>query len=198
LGYRKNHLPDEDYIYNGADDNASGTTAVMALAKAFGQLKLKPKRSMLFITFVGEELGLLGSQSYVDNPLFPLDKTVAMLNLDMVGRNGKDTLYIVGVSRSPDLSEINAQENNKIGFTLCYNQEQFLGRSDQASFLRKKIPILFYTTGEESQYHKVTDEVNLIDFQKEARVAQLTFLTALHIANDNHYYKVVPGEISLF
>ena len=198
LGYIKNHKPDEDYIYNGADDNASGTTAVMALAKAFGQLEQKPKRSILFITFAGEELGLLGSQAYVNNPLFPLDKTAAMLNFDMVGRNGRDTLYIVGVSRSPDLTKINISENEKVGFTLCYNQEQFLGRSDQASFLKKKIPVLFYTTGEEGQYHKVTDEVSLIDFQKEARVTQLAFLTALYITNDNNYYKVIPKKISLF
>lgn len=198
LGYIKNHKPDEDYIYNGADDNASGTTAVMALAKAFGQLKFKPKRSLLFITFVGEELGLLGSQAYVNNPIFPLEKTVAMLNFDMVGRNAKDTLYIVGTSRSPDLMEVNAYENEKIGFTLCYNQEQFLGRSDQASFLKKKIPVLFYTTGEEGQYHKVSDEVSLIDFSKEARIVRLAFLTALYIANDNHYYKVIQRSIPLF
>ena len=121
-----------------------------------------------------------------------------MLNFDMVGRNGRDTLYIVGVSRSPDLTKINISENEKVGFTLCYNQEQFLGRSDQASFLKKKIPVLFYTTGEEGQYHKVTDEVSLIDFQKEARVTQLAFLTALYIANDNNYYKVIPKKISLF
>jgi hypothetical protein len=198
VGYKKNHKPDEDYIYNGADDNASGTAAVMALAKAFGSLNLKPKRSMLFITFVGEELGLLGSQAYVNNPLLPLQKTVAMLNFDMVGRNSKDNLYIVGASRSPDLAEINKEENEKIKFKLSYNLEEFLGRSDQASFLKKAIPILFYTTGEESEYHKVTDEVNLIDFNKESRVVHLSFLTALHIANDNHYYKIIPQSIPLF
>jgi hypothetical protein len=197
-GYKKNHNPGEDYIYNGADDNASGTAAVMMLAKSFGQLKQKPKRSLLFIAFPGEELGLLGSQAYVNNPLFPLDKTVAMLNFDMVGRNGKDTLYIVGVSRSPDLSEINKNENEKIGFILLYNQEKFIGRSDQASFLRKKIPVLFYHTGEEGDYHKVSDEVSLIDFEKESRVVQLAFLTTLFIANDNHYYKVISKKVSLF
>lgn len=198
IGYRKNHNPGEDYIFNGADDNASGTSAVMELAKAFGQLNPKPKRSILFITFIGEELGLLGSEAYVNNPLFPLDKTVAMINFDMVGRNNPDTLYIIGITRSPDLSEINSKENEKIGFTLCYNQEQFLGRSDQANFLKKKIPIIFYSTGEEGEYHKVTDEVSLIDFRKEARVVQLGFLTSLFVANDNNYYKVIPKRISLF
>jgi hypothetical protein len=197
-GYKKIHNPGEDYIFNGADDNASGTAAVMELAKAFGHLSPKPKRSVLFITFLGEELGLLGSQAYVDNPLFPLDKTVAMINFDMVGRNNKDTLYIVGVTRSPDLYRININENEKIGFTLCYDQEQFIGRSDQAGFLKKKIPILFYHTGEEPEYHKVTDEASLIDFEKEARVVKLGFLTALFIANDNHYYKVIPKKVSLF
>ncbi|MCX6150863.1 MAG: M28 family peptidase [Ignavibacteriales bacterium] len=198
VGYKKKHNPGEDYIFNGADDNASGTAALMAIAKSFGSLQQKPKRSLLFIAFLGEELGLLGSQAYVNNPLFPLNKTVAMLNFDMVGRNGEDTLYIVGVSRSPDLTEINKKENERIGFTLLYNQEQFLGRSDQANFLKKRIPSLFYTTGEHPDYHKVTDEVSLIDFNKEARVAQLAFLTALYIANDNQYYKVIPKRISLF
>ena len=198
VGYKKNHNPGKDFIFNGADDNASGTAAIMELAKAFGQLNPKPKRSILFIAFLGEELGLLGSEAYVNNPLFPLDKTVAMINFDMVGRNNKDTLYIVGVTRSPDLSEINIKENEKIGFTLCYNQEQFIGRSDQASFLKKNIPVLFYHTGEEREYHKVTDEVKLIDFEKEARVVQLGFLTTLFVANDNHHYKVISKRVSLF
>ena len=198
VGYIKDHKPGEDYIYNGADDNASGAGTMMAVSAAFGTMKNKPKRSVLFIAFCGEEKGLLGSEDYTENPLFPLDKTVAMLNLDMVGRNDPDSLYIIGGPRSPDLKEINIEENKKVGFILSYNMERFLGQSDQASFLKKNIPILFYHTGEEQQYHKVSDEAYLINYEKASSVAHLVFLTALHIANDSSHYRVTSKKISLF
>lgn len=197
VGYKKDFKEGEDYIYNGADDNASGTGAMMSVAAAFGSLEQKPRRSVLFIAFAGEEKGLLGSIGYITNPLFPLNKTVAMLNLDMVGRNHPDSLYIIAGSRSPELSAINSEENEKIGFTLIQTN-RFLAQSDHASFLKKNIPVLFYNTGEEGEYHKVTDHSDLIDFEKAARVSKLVFLTALRVANDNKYYKVTSRKISLF
>ncbi len=187
----------DDVIFNGADDNASGTVAILALAKAFGTLQQAPKRSLLFIAFTGEELGLLGSDAYANNPLFPLDKTVAMINFDMVGRNSLDTVYIVGGSRSPDLKEINIKENAKVGFVLGYDFENFLGRSDQASFLKKKVPALYYTSGEHPDYHKVTDEVRLINPEKIAKISRLAFYTINKIANESRHYKVIPKKISL-
>jgi len=197
VGYKKEYKEGEDYIYNGADDNASGTAAMMTVAAGLGSQTQKPRRSVLFIAFAGEEKGLFGSLGYVTDPLFPLEKTVAMLNLDMVGRNHPDTLYIVAGSRSPELSAINDKANQQIGFTLVHTNRH-IAQSDHASFLRNNIPVLFYHTGEEAEYHKVTDEVELIDFEKAAKVSRLVFLTALNVANDSKYYKVTSKKISLF
>ncbi len=197
VGSKKKEKPSEDVIFNGADDNASGTVAVISLAKAFGTLEAKPKRSILFICFTGEELGLLGSSAYANNPLFPLEKTVAMVNYDMIGRNTIDSLYIVGGTRSPDLKEIAIEENEKVGFKLGYEYENFIGRSDQASFLNKKIPILYLTSGEHPDYHKVTDEVWLINPEKIEKISQLSFYIINRIANESRYYKVIPKKISL-
>ncbi len=198
VGYKRNHAPGEDYIYNGADDNASGTAAVMAVASAFHATTVHPRRSVLFIFFAGEEKGLFGSQAYTEHPLFPLDSTVAMINLDMVGRGGDDTLFVVGTSRSPDMIEINEKENRAIGFTLVYGQEGFLGRSDQASFLNVRVPAIFLNTGEHADYHKVTDEASRINFPKASRVARLAFLDTWRIANESVHYRVIGRSISLF
>lgn len=197
VGPKKKLKPTDDIINNGADDNASGTVALLALAKAFGTLETSTKRSLLFIGFTGEELGLLGSTAYTNNPLFPLEKTVAMINFDMIGRNTIDSVYIVGGSRSPDLKEIAIEENEKVGFKLGYSYENFVGRSDQASFLNKKIPILYYTSGEHPDYHKPTDEVWLINPEKIEKISQLAFYTINRIANESRYYKVIQKKISL-
>ncbi len=198
VGYKKVHAPGEDYIFNGADDNASGTAAVMAVASAFHASGQHPRRSVLFLFFAGEEKGLFGSQAYTDHPLYPLDSTVAMINLDMVGRGGDDTLFVVGTSRSPDMVQINEQENRAIGFTLAYGHESFLGRSDQANFLKKRVPALYLETGEHADYHKVTDEASRINFEKAARVARLAFLDAWRMANESTHYEVIDKPISLF
>ena len=198
VGFKKNHAPGEDYIYNGADDNASGTAAVLAVATAFHARKEAPRRTVLFIFFAGEEKGLYGSQAYTDHPLLPMDSTVAMINLDMIGRGGRDTLFVVGTSRSPDLVKLNEEENKAIGFTLVYGQESFLGRSDQASFLKKRVPAIFLNTGEHPDYHKVTDEASRLDFEKASRVARLAFLDCWRIANESVHYKVIDKPISLF
>jgi Iap family predicted aminopeptidase len=198
IGFMKTHAAGEDYIYNGADDNASGTAGVMAIASAFHASAQPPRRTVLFIFFAGEEEGLFGSQAYTEHPLFPLDRSVAMINLDMIGRGPLDTLYVVGTSRSPDLVTLNEEENRAINFTLVYGQEQFLGRSDQANFLRKGVPALYLHTGEHADYHKVTDEASRINFEKAARIARLTFLDAWRIANESAHYKVIDKPISLF
>lgn len=196
VGFKKDHKPSEDYIFNGADDNASGTSGVMALAKAFASMQPRPKRSILFITFAGEELGLLGSKAYTDSPLFPLEKTAAMLNLDMIGRNDPDSLYIIGSSVCPKLSDIAKEENEKIGFKLGYSLEKHLNASDQASFIQKGVPSIFFNTGETMDYHHVSDEVSTINMEKAARVTRLAFLTVLRIAEDNAYNKIYYKPIS--
>jgi hypothetical protein len=192
IGYRKGSPAGQDSIYNGADDNASGTSGVLALAKAFGTLQEKPKRSILFITFAGEEEGLLGSLAYVGHPLFPLARTVAMLNLDMIGRNTIDSLYLVSSARSPDITRIAQTENRYIGFKLGYTEELLLYAGDHGPFLKKKIPILFYHAGLHADYHQVTDEPQRINYHKVTRIARLVFRTAMHIADEHEYYQTIP------
>jgi len=196
-GVKKNTPAGEDSILNGADDNASGTAAMMSIAKAFSQMKTRPKRSILFIAFAGEEKGLFGSNFYLDNPLFPLENTVAMLNLDMIGRNHPDSVWINAHSRSPVLKKINEEENEEIGLTLVHRNEKSVGGSDHAPFIKKGITALFYHSGTHEDYHKVTDEASLINFEKAARISRLAFRTAFRIANESRRYKVTNKSTSL-
>ena len=192
IGFMKQHKDSIDYIYNGADDNASGASSVMAIAEAFGKMPKKPMRSVLFMAFTGEEKGLMGSRSYLNKPLFPLDQTVAMLNIDMVGRNGIDSLYMVSEAASPDLARINEDENKQIGFTLV-DEEKLQGGSDHMSFQKKKIPFLFYFSGMHPDVHRVTDEPDKINTIKAARAARLVFRTAWRIANEDRKYRLVDS-----
>ncbi len=196
VGYKKQHGEGEDYIFNGADDNASGTSAVLAIAKAFSAAKKKPKRSVLVMTFAGEEKGLFGSRAYVEQPLWSLENTVAMLNLDMVGRNSPDTVSVGSVTRSPDLIKINEEENQSVGFKLDYSIEQFHNRSDQYNFARKKIPFLFYFTGLHGDYHQVGDHPEKINENKIARIATLAFRVAWRVANTDARYRLVEPKTS--
>ncbi len=187
---------EKDSIYNGADDNGSGTVGMMEVAKAFGMSKNKPKRSILFIAFCGEEKGLLGSRYYVDNPLFPLEKTVAMINLDMIGRNSIDSLILIGWSYSEDMKKIAEEENLAIGFKFSYDGEKDFPRSDQANFARKGIPVIFFHSGEHADYHKVSDEVDKINFSKIERVAKLCYRVVYRIANSDIRPKVNEDKIA--
>ncbi len=176
---------EKDSIYNGADDNGSGTVGMMEIAKTFGMSKNKPKRNILFIAFCGEEKGLLGSRYYVDNPILPLEKTVAMINLDMIGRNSIDSLILIGWSYSEDMKRIVEEENLAVGFKFSYDREKDFPRSDQASFARKGIPVIFFHSGEHVDYHKVSDEVDKINFSKIEKVAKLCYRVVYRIANSN-------------
>ncbi len=188
VGYKKEHKPDEDFIFNGADDNASGTTALMAAAAAFASSDLKPRRSVLFIAFCGEEKGLFGSRYYAENPLFPLSKTVCMLNMDMVGRNSIDSLQILGYSSCPELVPVVEEANKNIGFYLRFD-EKISGGSDHQSFIGKNVPALFFHSGLESEYHTVRDKVSLINFEKIAKTAKLVYNTARLIADGDQVYR---------
>lgn len=193
VGFTRGQNAKQDSIFNGADDNASGTSAMMAAARAFGTASERPRRSVLFIAFAGEEKGLLGSRAYTLDPALPLQSTVAMINLDMVGRNSVDSLFIVGAVDCPELAEITRQENSSVGFTFGYDNS-VTGRSDHASFVRKGVPAIAYFSGFHPDYHKVADNPDLIDMVKVARVAQLAFRTALHIANDERTYSIQKSQ----
>ncbi len=187
---------EKDSIYNGADDNGSGTVGIMEVAKAFGMSKKKPKRSILFIAFCGEEKGLLGSRYYVDNPLFPLEKTVAMINLDMIGRNSIDSLILIGWSYSEDMKRIAEEENLAVGFKFSYDGEKDFPRSDQANFARKGIPVIFFHSGEHADYHKVSDEVDKINFSKIEKVAKLCYRVVYRIANSDIRPKLNENKLA--
>jgi len=188
VGYKDNYKPGEDYIFNGADDNASGTAGVMALAKAFSMSK-KTKRSILFILFAGEEKGLYGSEYYTQKPLIPLTKTVAMLNLDMISRNG-DSLQILGEKYNPELYTIIKEENSFVGLDIIDSSDEFFGASDHANFFKNNISSIFFFTGTHSDYHTVRDNPDKVDHAKAEKTTKLVFRTAWRIANENRYYSI--------
>ncbi len=194
VGYKKEHKAGEDYIFNGADDNASGTSGVLSVAYAFSRLKEKPKRSIMFILFAGEEKGLFGSRYYTIHPLHPLASTVAMLNLDMISRNDPDSLYLEGAMQSPDLTNIIRKENKKTKFILVVKSSEFLGGSDHYYFYKHNIPFSFFFTGLHQDYHQVSDNPDKSDYNKAARVSRLVFFTAGKISNDNLQYTINPLE----
>ncbi len=173
---------DAGKIHNGADDNASGTAGMMELAEAF--CNVKPKRSIIFIAFTAEENGMLGSKHYVyQNPLFPLEKTVGMVNLDMISRNDKRILWIGGVFYSSDMKQLVEEANKETGFELLYNVGLYTFASDQAGFIRKNIPSIFLFAGDHDDYHTPADDVDKCDFDKAESVSKLGYLSTWMLAN---------------
>ena len=177
-----------DSICNGADDDASGTVAVIEAARAFSQLSPRPKRSLVFMTVSGEERGLWGSTWFTDHPTVPLSNVVADLNTDMVGRNWKDTIVVIGKEHS-DLGAT----MNRVGrahpelrmqpIDDIWPQESFYTRSDHYNFARKGVPILFFFNGTHADYHQVSDSPDKIDSEKESRIVKLVFYLGLEVAN---------------
>ncbi len=189
-----------DLINNGADDDGSGTSTVMQLAKVFAQARKDgngPRRSMLFMTVAGEEEGLLGSEYYTDHPVFPLANTVVDLNIDMVGRRDAQHktsppyLYVIGADKlSSELNRISESMNEKYAhlvFDYTYNDpahpDRLYYRSDHWNFARRNIPIIFYFDGIHEDYHAPSDEVEKIEFDLLADRAKCIFYTAWEIAN---------------
>jgi hypothetical protein len=166
-------------IHHGADDNASGTTALIELARRFASLKDRQGRRLVFIAFSGEELGLFGSRHYCNKPLFPLDKTAAMFNLDMVGRlrddpkTGKARLLTEGHGTAKPFKELIDKLAGKYAFTLSAKPAGF-GPSDHASFCGKKVPVLFFWTGNHADYHRPTDTADKINVSGMRRVVDLS------------------------
>ena len=189
-------------IYNGADDDGSGTVAILEIAEAFklavdsGQ---RPKRSVLFLHVTGEEKGLLGSRYYTDvDPVFPLENTVANLNIDMIGRidpkregSNRNYLYIIGSDKlSSELHQVSEEVNSKycnIEFDYTFNDEndpnRFYYRSDHYNFAKNNIPVIFYFSGTHADYHKPTDTPDKIDYDLLENRTRLVFYTAWELAN---------------
>lgn len=170
-------------VHYGADDNASGTAAILEIAEALATAKERPRRSVLFLSFTGEELGLLGSQYYVEHPALPLDKVVTMVNCDMVGRYREaEGMEIGGVGSGDALKEVVEKANAPYGLKLSWDP-QGVAPSDNTSFFLKKIPVLFYFTGLHEEYHTPRDTWETINCEGEAKVASMCRDVVVAIAN---------------
>jgi hypothetical protein len=159
-------------VHPGADDNASGTAGVIELARWFS-MQPKQKRGIVFMTFAGEELGLLGSSFYSEHPDFPLEKCVAMINMDMIGRVRSGKLYIGGVGTGSSFRALIDHEAPHAGLRVDYSDTSGYGSSDHTSFTAKQVPVLFFFSGLHGDYHKPSDTWDKIDAPEAAKVLQL-------------------------
>jgi len=195
-------------VYNGADDDASGTTGVLEIAEALMTAKkmgIGPKRSVICMLVTGEEKGLLGSRYYTENPIYPLNQTIANVNIDMIGRRGYEYLdnktpyvYVIGSDRlSSELHDINESANRRYSNLLLdykYNDEKdpnrFYFRSDHYNFAKHGIPAIFYFNGVHDDYHRLTDTPDKIDLLLLRDRARLIFHTVWELANRKDAIKV--------
>lgn len=201
LSAHLDHVGMEDgVVFNGADDDGSGTIALIEIAEAF-KAAVKdgytPKRSILFLHVTGEEIGLYGSKYYTDNPVYPLANTIANLNVDMIGRidperaKQTDYVYIIGSDMlSQELHDVNEVANKKyINLDLDYkfrgkgDTQRFYYRSDHYNFAKNNVPVIFYFNGTHEDYHKATDTPDKIEYELYKKRAQLIFVTAWELAN---------------
>ena len=209
-----------DQICNGADDDGSGTTAVLSMAEAVSHVKQRPKRSLLFVWHCGEEKGLWGSRYFTDYPTIPLDKVVTQLNIDMIGRgkpagdteprnkdlSGPNEIYVIGSKMmSTELGELSEKVNKSylnLNFDYRYDDpadpNRFFFRSDHYNYARKGIPIIFYFDGVHEDYHRPSDEVQKIDFVKMEKVARTIYMMLWEVASLRVRPKVdkqLPAEL---
>ncbi len=197
---RTQHPARQDSIYNGADDDGTGSMGLLEVAEAFMASRDRPKRTILFVWHVGEEAGLLGSEYFTDNPTVPRDSIVAQINIDMIGRGGAaDTpgggpgyVQLIGARRlSTQLGDIVEAEGKKFSPAFRFDHQydanghpaQYYCRSDHYMYARYGIPVVFMSTGGHPEYHQVTDEPEYIDYDQLTRVSQLVFNTAKTIGN---------------
>ena len=196
-----------DSICNGADDDGSGTVAVLEAAEAFARLNPRPKRSVIFLTVSGEEKGLWGSAYFAEHSPVPVASIVANLNIDMVGRNWKDTIVVIGKEHSDLGATLNRvavahPELNMRPIDDIWPQENFYFRSDHFNFARKGVPILFFFSGTHRDYHQPSDSPDKIDAEKAARIVKLVFYLGLDVANStdrpkwnpDSYKRIVTGN----
>ncbi len=196
-------IEDDGQINNGADDDGSGTVAIMEIAQAFNKAKKdghEPKRSILFLHLTAEEIGKKGSEYYTNHPAFPLDDTVADLNIDMIGRvddrhlDNKNYVYLIGSDRlSKELHYISEKVNEKYsGIYLDYRynvqgeRNHYYSRSDHYNFAKHGIPVIFYFNGEHNDYHEPSDTPDKIEYELLEKRARLIFATAWQLANQEH------------
>jgi Zn-dependent M28 family amino/carboxypeptidase len=208
----KLHGVRRDSIFNGADDDGSGSVSVLEIAEALSTAKVKPKRSIIFVWHTGEEAGLYGSEYFTDHPTVSRDSIVAQLNMDMVGRGsehditgetkdgalthgGPGYVQLIGSRRlSTELGDLIEEVNktNKLGLSFDYSMDanghpqNIYCRSDHYEYARYGIPIVFFTTGGHADYHQVTDEPQYIDYNRMAQVATLVRDAAVKVANLDH------------
>jgi hypothetical protein len=189
-------------IFTGADDDASGCAALLEMAEAFQSLKKKPRRTILFLWVSGEEIGLYGSESYTQSPLFPLEKTVADLNMDMIGRvkgiadstdqtpmSGPNSVFVITDNQSQELLSIAEEIDKKSSLDFDYSLSgrdhplQLFARSDHYNFVEKNIPVLFFTTGLHTDYHTPGDVTEKLDFAKMELVTKTMYEIGLEVAS---------------
>ncbi len=187
-----------DLVYPGADDNGSGSTAILSIANALATNPKKPKRSVLFMWFAAEEMGLVGSAHYTANPILPLKDMICMLNVDMVGRNeekgdeqaseNEQSLHLVG-SQKGDLSLHNLvlEANKSINLSFEFDEEKVFSRSDHINFFRQGTSVAFLFGGFHPDYHRPTDGPSKINFYKIASAAKLYYLVAHMAAEHGHF-----------
>jgi hypothetical protein len=177
-----------DSIYNGADDNASGTAGVLALAEAFAAQPVRPRRSVLFLVVSGEERGLLGARAFVARPSVPLDSIVGLVNLDMIGRNRPNSVFLNGWGKSSvsDLVRRLAAVHPELGLAVGPDEEdrpQTPADSDHYPFQHEGVPYVFFYTGDHADYHRPSDEPARMDADKAARVTRLALYTLWAMAD---------------
>ncbi|MDQ3819069.1 MAG: M20/M25/M40 family metallo-hydrolase [Acidobacteriota bacterium] len=217
LGGEGSLAPREGDIHHGADDNASGVAGLLELARIFSANRKNLKRTVVFIAFSGEEEGLLGSNYYVNHPIWPLDKTVAMINMDMIGRMKDEKLIIGGVGTSSQWkdwikeaqeyisaprSSVNGRGRNMVigdvfphPFKLTLNEDGY-GPSDHSSFYSKQIPVLFFFTGTHDDYHRPSDTADKINYNDEARVLDFIdrIVNSIDVSAQRPTYTVAKSE----
>lgn len=172
-----------DKIYNGADDNASGTAALIAIAQATASLQEQLDASIVVVAFTGEEAGFVGSEFFAANPPFPLRNIRGLINLDMISRGESNTIFLEGAPDAPQISLAINKANTQIGLTIVRDAyPDWLDRSDQAPFLDRGVPCVFFSVEDHEDYHQVTDHADKILSGLAAKTAQLVFLTAVDLA----------------
>jgi hypothetical protein len=194
LGDKNSLAPSQiGQIHHGADDNASGSAGVLEIARLAAKNPQEWKRSVLFVAFAGEELGLFGSSYFVNHPTVPLKNVMAMINMDMIGRLNNDRLFVGGVGTSPGFKSSLEDINRTVHLQLDYSNSGY-GASDHMSFNAKKIPVLFIFSGLHSDYHKPSDTFDKINTAGAIKVLSLVYMMADKVATDSNHLEYVEVQ----
>ncbi len=183
------HLPQKkkgnDRIYNGADDNASGTAALLEIAEALAKLEERPSASIVLVAFTGEELGFRGSRAFVEHPPFPLAEIRGLVNLDMISRGKENLIFCEGEAKAPRLARAARRANEVVGLEIRWNEHtDWLAQSDQWPFLEKGVPALYFGVEDHEDYHRPSDTADKILAPLAEKVTRLAFLLALDVARE--------------